>query len=136
MYGTPYADVLVGNGTPNGMDGGPGNDVLVGRGHRDYLFGRHGDDQLDGGTGGDYLLGGEGRDSLFGRAGNDNLNETQQLTPNLILAGAGWDKCYGRYPVPPNVERGCESHNPPPYPPLRSQLAHTLQVYGLDAPSW
>lgn len=64
------------------LDGGAGNDTLVGgqagnvlRGGtgNDYLFGGRGNDRLDGGDGRDFLFGGAGSDVLRGGRGNDVL---------------------------------------------------------------
>ena len=60
-------DFATANGLPGGNDslnGGPGNDTLIGGG---------GDDQLSGGGDNDRLVGGEGGDALRGQAGNDVL---------------------------------------------------------------
>nr|CBH36736.1 hypothetical secreted protein containing hemolysin-type calcium-binding repeats [uncultured archaeon] len=64
------------------MEGGNGNDCLIGcRGEQtlsggsgdDYLRGYPGDDELRGGLGNDYLLGDQGNDRLLGGDGNDIL---------------------------------------------------------------
>ena len=74
--GTAGADVLVGGG---------GNDTLNGLGANDRLIGGLGDDTLDGGTGVDVLIGGAGNDTLIydsadrrvdGGTGSDTLKFT------------------------------------------------------------
>ena len=68
IFGSRYADHLIG-------DGGPHNS----------LSGRGGNDTLEGGAGNDTLEGGAGNDNLEGGAGNDTLD-----------GGDGWDRAvYG-----------------------------------------
>lgn len=75
------------------IDGGAGNDYLLGQGGNDALYGGagddylngdgeyltaaplavHGNDYLDGGAGADQLVGGAKDDELFGGTGNDTL---------------------------------------------------------------
>ena len=56
------------------LDGGDGNDTLVGGAGNDALIGGNGRDILAGGAGNDALIGGNGRDFLVGGDGNDTLN--------------------------------------------------------------
>ncbi len=49
---------------PSWIDGGSGNDHLVGGGSQDWLFGNSGDDLLDGGSGADSISGGDGVDTV------------------------------------------------------------------------
>ncbi|MGQ5524640.1 VCBS domain-containing protein, partial [Chitinimonas sp. PSY-7] len=55
------------------VNGGGGNDALIGDDGYDLLYGGRGDDYLAGGKGMDGLRGGEGNDRLEGGAGNDVL---------------------------------------------------------------
>jgi Ca2+-binding RTX toxin-like protein len=55
------------------IDGGPGNDTLVGSSGGDTMFGGAGDDTLYGNGGNDALRGHTGNDVLFGGPGNDSL---------------------------------------------------------------
>ncbi|QID17096.1 retention module-containing protein [Nitrogeniibacter mangrovi] len=55
------------------LDGGGGNDILVGTDLVDTLNGGDGNDTLYGGGGNDTLNGGDGNDLLVGGAGNDTL---------------------------------------------------------------
>ena len=55
------------------LDGGPGNDKLLGGGGPDTLIGGEGNDSLAGGKGRDLLFGGDGTDYLAGGAGDDLL---------------------------------------------------------------
>ena len=66
-------DLIVG-GSPDTIDGGAGNDEILGLGDADSLTGGTGNDALDGGTGDDTLEGGSGNDTLQGGAGDDNLD--------------------------------------------------------------
>jgi len=55
------------------LNGGMGNDTLLGSRLDDVLNGMAGNDSLDGGEGNDTLLGGSGMDTLKGGGGNDSL---------------------------------------------------------------
>jgi Ca2+-binding RTX toxin-like protein len=55
------------------LDGGAGNDTLVGGRRHDVLLGGAGNDTLSGAAGNDLLIGGTGTDSLDGGAGADLL---------------------------------------------------------------
>ncbi|MGI9457954.1 MAG: hypothetical protein ACR2NU_15425, partial [Aeoliella sp.] len=64
IIGSPLADVLI---------GGSGNDRIISGGGSDYLIGEAGNDTLVGGDGESHLYGGDGDDSLYGGSGNDEL---------------------------------------------------------------
>jgi hypothetical protein len=66
------------------IDGGPGNDVLLGGLGRDRLLGGPDGDTIAGGEGDDLLKGGEGDDGVIGFAGNDR-----------IYGGPGGDALFG-----------------------------------------
>jgi Ca2+-binding RTX toxin-like protein len=55
------------------LDGGDGNDILIGGARHDMLLGAAGDDSLSGGRGNDVLLAGAGADNLDGGVGGDLL---------------------------------------------------------------
>ena len=61
-----FADTI-----PTTIDGGNGNDRLVGGSGAGTLIGGKGDDALFGGNGNETLLGGNGNDSIDGNKGND-----------------------------------------------------------------
>jgi Ca2+-binding RTX toxin-like protein len=76
---------LVGGSLPNTIDasafggttileGGAGNDLLLGGLRRDIIDGGDGDDEIHGGRGHDLLRGGHGKDALHGEEGDDRLN--------------------------------------------------------------
>src|SRR5262245_45202230 len=62
VYGSIYADELVGNDVDNFLIGGGGHDVLSGGGGNDHLYGGDGNDILEGGAGADLLDGRLGTD--------------------------------------------------------------------------
>jgi Ca2+-binding RTX toxin-like protein len=64
LYGTAFADTLMGDGGDNKLRGEEGDDVLIGRGGNDHLIGREGNDTLIGGAGADRLEGGAGNDTF------------------------------------------------------------------------
>ncbi len=87
-------DVLIGSGGADTIDGGRGNDLADGEDSADTLLGGDGNDELLGGDGDDVLLGGDGDDVLSGGAGNDMLNAGQGGSDNggqTILGGDGQD---------------------------------------------
>ena len=55
------------------VDGGAGNDIIIGNNSANKLNGDAGDDRLFGGIGNDRLNGGDDNDRLFGEAGKDLL---------------------------------------------------------------
>lgn len=81
------------NGQSATLDGGAGNDVLLGSPGRDLLRGGDGDDVASGNDGADILFGGEGSDILNGGNGNDVL---RGFDGNDILnGGLGLDNLFG-----------------------------------------
>lgn len=80
------------------LDGGDGNDLIVGSSGNDLLFGRAGNDTLQGlggrdeiygGDGDDTLQGGLGSDALYGEAGQDTLLGDEDS--DALFGGAGDD---------------------------------------------
>ena len=49
VIGTAFNDWIVGDTQANNLDGGAGNDYILGLTGNDYLWGGDGDDRLDGG---------------------------------------------------------------------------------------
>ena len=73
-------DRFIGHLAGDYVDGGAGDDGLVGWSGNDTLLGGTGGDALDGGAGDDSVDGGEGNDVLVGRGGDD-----------LLMGGTGID---------------------------------------------
>ena len=69
---------------PTTIEGGSGDDLLIGGSDGDVIRGEGGNDRLYGKSGNDTLDGGTGNDRLYGDAGNDVLN-----------GGSGNDTLYG-----------------------------------------
>lgn len=66
-------DTIEGNFLDNGLNGGGGRDILIGRNGNDALNGERGNDRLRGDVGFDLLAGGDGADTLVGGGGGDLL---------------------------------------------------------------
>ena len=90
LLGRGGADTLLGGAGADVLDGGAGNDRLYGDTEADRLTGGDSNDLLDGGAGNDTLLGGAGVDSLIGGAGNDSL--TGGLDADILTGGLGTDQ--------------------------------------------
>ena len=71
VVGTPYADILLGNATPNRLLGRGGADTLEGRAGADLLRGQGGDDVMRGQADDDRLIGAAGADAAYGGPGTD-----------------------------------------------------------------
>ncbi|WP_449234853.1 calcium-binding protein [Azospirillum doebereinerae] len=84
----------VGAATLVEINGGDGNDWLVGSAFDDTLRGDAGDNTLYGGDGNDVLVGGSGSNLLFGGAGDDRLYV--DTTTALLDGGDGDDIVYAR----------------------------------------
>jgi Ca2+-binding RTX toxin-like protein len=82
---------LVGNSSPNAMllDGGGGNDTLLGSNTVDILLGGAGNDRLEGNDGNDSIQGGDGDDVMIGGAGNDGFFD--DLGVDQMSGGSGDD---------------------------------------------
>ena len=78
---------------PPTLDGGAGNDQLIGSSFMDLLRGQAGNDTLNGGDGNDFLQGGAGDDQLSGEAGTDGLSGGSGN--DTIFGGLGDDIAYG-----------------------------------------
>ncbi|MBM6584246.1 hypothetical protein ILT44_29040 [Microvirga sp. BT689] len=73
LLGNSGRDRLFGNSGSDRMKGYGGNDYLSGGDLHDHLYGGRGNDKLIGGLGHDYLRGQFGRDTLTGGGGNDKF---------------------------------------------------------------
>lgn len=100
-------DVLVGNGGDDHIYGGSGNDTLVGDdvfldAEAEEILAAHGNDELRGDAGDDILLGGGGNDHLFGDDGADILQggkgddeQSGGSGDDILLGLEGSDALYG-----------------------------------------
>lgn len=95
VFGTDFADRMVGDAKGNRLYGFDRKDLIDGGGGNDTLLGGAGHDKIEGGAGNDRIDGdaefettgrsvGTGRDTLFGDEGDD-----------LILGGGGADNLFG-----------------------------------------
>ncbi len=75
------------------VDGGTGDDRIVGHQAGDHFRGGHGSDRLDGVGGADRLYGGSGRDTLFGGNGADDLQGGNGK--DVLVGGNGNDTLDG-----------------------------------------
>ena len=79
-------------GIPSTVDGGAGDDALVGGDNRDKLIGGDGNDSLSGAAGNDTLIGGDGIDSSNGGDGDDLIiPDNGSNADDIIIGGAGND---------------------------------------------
>jgi serralysin len=90
LTGTVPTSTATGNDT---LNGGNGNDAILGLAGNDTLNGGNGNDVLDGGGGNDKLTGGNGTDMLFGSVGNDDLDGGNGK--DTVNGGAGDDVLTG-----------------------------------------
>jgi len=72
-------------GTAGFVDGGDGNDVLIGGSQADRLFGGDGNDRVNGAGGNDMLGGGAGLDTLTGGPGSDQFVFESILGGNKVF---------------------------------------------------
>ena len=86
-------DTIVGGTADDTLTGGDGNDTISGRAGNDMIMGGGGNDRLMGQDGDDQLQGGTGEDRLFGHDGNDLMNGNEDN--DLFYGGAGDDTING-----------------------------------------
>jgi Ca2+-binding RTX toxin-like protein len=86
-----YSAVTIDGGTGNDwLLGNIGNDRLLGQSGRDWIKGYGGNDRVDGGRDHDRLHGGRGNDKLIGSSGNDYLFGEQGK--DTLSGGSGSDR--------------------------------------------
>ncbi len=83
-------DTLIGGSGTNTIWGGAGNDLIVGGNDGNEEHGGDGNDTLIGGTGSDALFGEGGDNTLLGVAGSDFLYGGDGTGNNLIIGGLDW----------------------------------------------
>ena len=128
VYGDDGSDVLVGSDEggddPNfgdsvrfgdWLDGGAGDDTILGLGGADVIFGGAGNDFVDGGANGDLVRGGADDDRIYGGLGNDQLEGDAgddlldgEWGTDLLRGGAGRDELYGGGGVGDRLEGGAD----------------------------
>ena len=86
-------DYLIGSKNDDAMYGGVGDDVLIAGPGADRVFGDDGADKLLGDDGDDYLSGAAQKDTLEGGLGNDRLNGNGGN--DRLFGNAGIDRLYG-----------------------------------------
>ena len=90
IVGTKKADVILGGGGPNRIDGNGGNDTICGGGGNDRIFGDGGRDDIRGEEGKDVIFGGPADDDIRSGLGDDPLLEGEGGN-DAILGGPGED---------------------------------------------
>jgi Ca2+-binding RTX toxin-like protein len=98
-------DVLMGGLLDDTISGGPGSDVVVGNAGDDDVFGGDGDDAVHGDSGVDLLDGGGGNDYLV-------ASETPPEVDSDVSCGAGED-IVSDYSDGDPIEDDCETVDPP-----------------------
>ncbi len=93
ILGLEGADVLRGGNGNDLLDGGADGDELHGGGGRDSLSGGSGNDRLIGGSENDDLWGGGHNDELLGEGGNDRLFGDGD--DDTLNGGSGLDRLWG-----------------------------------------
>lgn len=97
------------------LDGGSGNDTILGNVESDLLFGGSGHDLISGGrgndsiygqSGNDVLLGGDGKDSIYGQGGNDIIFDVED--GNILWGGGGNDLVFGGRGTTANGNAGAD----------------------------
>lgn len=88
-------DMLVGGEGNDVIDGGSGDDTVRGRGGNDVIRGGSGDDTLWGGNGQDFIYGGSGDDILGGVLGDDNYLYGGSGDDTFIVRGNTTNHIYG-----------------------------------------
>jgi Tol biopolymer transport system component len=147
LAGTALADVLVGRGgndvlravpqyyTGDTLDGGTGDDVLVGSPESDALDGGTGDDVLRAGPGPDLLVGGPGRDTIQAEGGRD-LVYARDGEVDSVSCGTNTGKSTGRegdvayIDAIDKVSGDCEYvYRPGPARLVRGRISLTITVW-------
>lgn len=76
------------------VDGGSGNDTIIGSSLRDNILGQNGDDSIIGGDGNDNISAGAGNDTVDAGDGNDVVSG--QGGDDSIIGGDGADSLIGQ----------------------------------------
>ncbi|SMX41023.1 Hint domain-containing protein [Maliponia aquimaris] len=95
IVGTQSADLIDGGADNDTMRGGMGNDTITGGSGNDSIHGNEGNDSLSGGDGADTIYGEDGDDSVEGGAGDDHLEGN--AGDDTLVGGAGNDWLRGSF---------------------------------------
>lgn len=93
LIGSNMADLIVGTDGHDTLIGSGGNDTLIGGAGNDQLTGGSDSDGLSGGSGNDTLIGGTGEDTAFGGSGRDVIQD--EVGADTIFGGEGADTVDG-----------------------------------------
>ena len=74
-------DTIVGSNGNDTLDGGSGDDLIYGAAGNDHIFGRDGNDRIYGGDGADHVSGGAGIDKAWESESADRSTEKVTLPP-------------------------------------------------------
>ncbi len=85
---------MVGNDTPEMLNGTEGREVIIGGGGADTISAGAERDTLEGGEGDDVIFGGAGVDRIFGENGDDQLFGGRSEDADYIEGGSGRDQIY------------------------------------------
>jgi len=89
ILGTSLNDVIFADGGNDFVAAGSGNDIVFGGAGDDLLIGNAGEDQLNGDDGNDRVLGGAGVDTLSGGLGNDDVDGQGATGDVLRITASG-----------------------------------------------
>jgi Ca2+-binding RTX toxin-like protein len=89
--GSERDEIIVSRDIGGSVNGGAGNDILIGNSGSDNLSGGGGNDSLYGGAGDDNLIGGAGNDLLDGGTGNEMLTGSDGDDTYVFRVGSGQD---------------------------------------------
>ena len=93
VIGTDFDDILIAATEGSEIDGGAGDDRLIGFGGDDVIFGGDGNDTIVGRGGNDELDGGAGNDRLIGSIESDFISGGEG--DDIISGGGGFDGLFG-----------------------------------------
>jgi Ca2+-binding RTX toxin-like protein len=118
--GGPGNDEIVGSTDPDRLYGRDGNDIINAQDAVDVVEGGAGNDSLTGSEGNDTLVGGPGADSFSAGYGDDLLDADDGEADTSFNGGPGTDTLYYDAGIDPGssaVENRIADPGPPPPPP-------------------
>ena len=95
IIGSDGGDSLAGGADDDSITSGAGNDTVEGNTGNDFVDSGDGDDSVDGGDGNDNIVGGLGNDTLNGNADNDTIDGAEGN--DSISGGFGNDNLNGSF---------------------------------------